>query len=562
MTNGGGYTKLIANAGRHEGIEAADLIAAMTAGGLDGEAVRNVRVLERFALARGPGRRRARDRRARDRGPRQARWPSSPFATEEALPCPMATMSTNHGDITIELFDEDAPKTVENFRSSPRDGFYDGLIVPPHHQGLHDPGRLPAGHRHRRPGLHVRGRDQPAQGRARLARDGQRRPEHERLAVLHRHARRRRRGWTASTPSSARSRTGWTSSTSSRACRPTAATARARTRRSRTLTRHGARRLRWPATPPVAATISVENPATGETIREVPVTAPDGGRRARGPRARRRSPPGRRSATRAAAGSSSARRSGCSSTRTRSRTRSWPRPARRARTRCSSRSPTARTRSASGRARRRSGLRTRRCARATRSSSAASMVVRYRPVGVVGVIGPWNYPLVNSVGDAIPALAAGNAVVVKPSEVTPLTSLLFERGLREMRAAGGRLPGRGRHGRDRRGADRRGRHGDVHGLDAHRPQGHGARRADAHAGLARARRQGPDDRAGRRRPRARRQRRRLLLDAERRPDLHLDRARVRRGAGLRRVREQGHREDVGAAPGPAGRRRARSTSAR
>src|SRR4051812_3085689 len=59
------------------------------------------------------------------------------------------------------------------------------------------------------------------------------------------------------------------------------------------------------------------------------------------------------------------------------------------------------------------------------------LVVRYRPVGVVGVIGPWNYPLVNSVGDAIPAMAAGNAVVVKPSEVTPLTSLLIEEGLRE-----------------------------------------------------------------------------------------------------------------------------------
>src|SRR3954447_7984473 len=59
------------------------------------------------------------------------------------------------------------------------------------------------------------------------------------------------------------------------------------------------------------------------------------------------------------------------------------------------------------------------------------LVVRYRRVGVVGVIGPWNYPLVNSVGDAIPAMAAGNAVVVKPSEVTPLTSLLIEEGLRE-----------------------------------------------------------------------------------------------------------------------------------
>jgi acyl-CoA reductase-like NAD-dependent aldehyde dehydrogenase len=57
--------------------------------------------------------------------------------------------------------------------------------------------------------------------------------------------------------------------------------------------------------------------------------------------------------------------------------------------------------------------------------------VRYRPVGVVGVIGPWNYPLTNSVGDCVPALAAGNTVVLKPSEVTPLTSLLVADGLRE-----------------------------------------------------------------------------------------------------------------------------------
>jgi ATP-dependent RNA helicase DeaD len=54
LANGAGYTKLIANAGRHEGVEAADLIAAITAGGLDGEAVRNVRVLERFALVEVP----------------------------------------------------------------------------------------------------------------------------------------------------------------------------------------------------------------------------------------------------------------------------------------------------------------------------------------------------------------------------------------------------------------------------------------------------------------------------------------------------------------------------
>jgi acyl-CoA reductase-like NAD-dependent aldehyde dehydrogenase len=59
------------------------------------------------------------------------------------------------------------------------------------------------------------------------------------------------------------------------------------------------------------------------------------------------------------------------------------------------------------------------------------LVVRYAPVGVVGVIGPWNYPLTNSFGDAIPAMAAGNAVVLKPSEVTPLTSLLMAECMRE-----------------------------------------------------------------------------------------------------------------------------------
>ena len=39
---------------------------------------------------------------------------------------------------------------------------------------------------------------------------------------------------------------------------------------------------------------------------------------------------------------------------------------------------------------------------------------------MVGVIGPWNAPLTLTLGDAIYALAAGNTVVVKPSEVTPL----------------------------------------------------------------------------------------------------------------------------------------------
>jgi acyl-CoA reductase-like NAD-dependent aldehyde dehydrogenase len=59
------------------------------------------------------------------------------------------------------------------------------------------------------------------------------------------------------------------------------------------------------------------------------------------------------------------------------------------------------------------------------------LVLRYAPVGVVGVIGPWNYPLTNSFGDCIPALAAGNACVLKPASLTPLTSLFLAEGLRE-----------------------------------------------------------------------------------------------------------------------------------
>jgi cyclophilin family peptidyl-prolyl cis-trans isomerase len=39
-----------------------------------------------------------------------------------------ATMETNHGSIRLELFDEDAPKTVDNFTKLARDGFYNGVI--------------------------------------------------------------------------------------------------------------------------------------------------------------------------------------------------------------------------------------------------------------------------------------------------------------------------------------------------------------------------------------------------------------------------------------------------
>ena len=58
----------------------------------------------------------------------------------------------------------------------------------------------------------------------------------------------------------------------------------------------------------------------------------------------------------------------------------------------------------------------------------------YHPLGVVGVITPWNYPLTLAVTDALPALMAGNGVVLLPDAKTPFTalwgaSLLSEAGL-------------------------------------------------------------------------------------------------------------------------------------
>ena len=100
------------------------------------------------------------------------------------------------------------------------------------------------------------------------------------------------------------------------------------------------------------------------------------------------------------------------------------------------------------------------------------------PLGVVGLIVPWNFPLVIASWKVAPALAAGNTVVLKPAELTPLTALELERialeaGLPEgvlnvvagpgerLRQAAGRASGRRQdrlHGLDRgRPRDRRGR---------------------------------------------------------------------------------------------------------
>ena len=113
------------------------------------------------------------------------------------------------------------------------------------------------------------------------------------------------------------------------------------------------------------------------------------------------------------------------------------------------------------------------------------------PVGVVGQIIPWNFPLLMLAWKIAPALAMGNTVVLKPAEWTSLTALLFA----EICQDAGLPPGRRQHRHRRReggGGDRpphRDRQDRLHRLDRRRaPHPRGDRRQRQEA-LARARRQ-------------------------------------------------------------------------
>src|SRR5215472_8541444 len=59
-------------------------------------------------------------------------------------------------------------------------------------------------------------------------------------------------------------------------------------------------------------------------------------------------------------------------------------------------------------------------------------ILEYQPLGVVGVIGPWNYPVFTPMGSIAYALAAGNAVVFKPSELTPAVGAWLVSSLAEV----------------------------------------------------------------------------------------------------------------------------------
>ena len=126
---------------------------------------------------------------------------------------------------------------------------------------------------------------------------------------------------------------------------------------------------------------------------------------------------------------------------------------------------------------------------------ALGLILR-EPIGVVGAVVPWNFPLLMATWKVAPALAAGNTMIVKPSRLTSLSAIrMAEIGVRgraagrrpERRAGARATPAGARpaHGR---------RHGHVHRLDRNRPpvpallrgeQPQGGRRSSA---AARARR--------------------------------------------------------------------------
>ena len=112
--------------------------------------------------------------------------------------------------------------------------------------------------------------------------------------------------------------------------------------------------------------------------------------------------------------------------------------------------------------------------------------VEYHPLGVVGVIGPWNYPIFTPMGSIAYALAAGNAVVFKPSEYTPAVGQwlvdTFAEVVPRPPGAAGRPRAAARPGAALcRGRRRQGR---VHRVDRDRQEGDGRLRRDADPGAA------------------------------------------------------------------------------
>ena len=155
---------------------------------------------------------------------------------------------------------------------------------------------------------------------------------------------------------------------------------------------------------------------------------------------------------------------------------------------------------------------------------------RREAVGVIGQVTPWNYPLMMAIWKFGPALAAGNTVVLKPAETTPMTTVRLAELAADILPEGVLNVVSGPGAADRRGADHPPRRGHAR---ADRLGGYGQalrahRRGHAQARAPRARRQGAGGRLRRRQPgeRDRDDRGHRLL--QRRPGLHRGDARARR----------------------------------
>ena len=117
--------------------------------------------------------------------------------------------------------------------------------------------------------------------------------------------------------------------------------------------------------------------------------------------------------------------------------------------------------------------------------------LEYQPLGVVGVIGPWNYPVFTPMGSIVYALAAGNAVVFKPSELTPAVGGWLVSSLAEVVPEQPVLQTGDRRRRDRPGAGAERRQQDrVHRIGRHGQEGDGRLRGEPDPAGGRVRRQG------------------------------------------------------------------------
>ena len=181
-------------------------------------------------------------------------------------------------------------------------------------------------------------------------------------------------------------------------------------------------------------------------------------------------------------------------------------------------------------------------------SADHTSMIRREAIGVVGSIAPWNYPLQMAAWKILPAIAAGNTIVLKPAEITPLTALHVRRGLPPrpgipdgvVNVVTGTGPVAG-EALDRatptstwcRSPARTGVGRRVMELAA----------GDRQAGAPRARRQGAVRRLRRRRPRGRRARRGRRLADQHRPGLHGRHPGLRAAPALRRLRRRRRRPD-------------------